>query len=136
MNQMREGEILLVDDREEDVALALRALRRHDLAGRMVVARDGVEALELLLPDSLAEAVHFLPRVIPLDLKLPRLSGVEVLRRLKQDERTRAVPVVALASSDQEAEIAICCEFGVNSYIVKPVEFEAFARAVGDPGTY
>ncbi len=129
-------EILLVDDSEADIALTLRALDQHRLANKVVVARDGVEALALLFPDPPVAPAPMLPRVILLDLKMPRLSGLEVLQRLKQDERTRAIPVVVLTSSNQEPDIAACYQLGVNSYIVKPVEFESFARAVADVGFY
>lgn len=129
-------EILLVDDSEADIALTLRALDKHRLANKVVVARDGVEALALLFPDPQVTPAQVLPRVILLDLKMPRLSGLEVLKRLKQDARTRAIPVVVLTSSNQEPDIAACYQLGVNSYIVKPVEFESFARAVADVGFY
>lgn len=131
-------EILMVDDSEADVALAMRALRKHHLANRVVVARDGAEALDLLLPDPAGgkEVDRTVPKVILLDLKLPKIDGVEVLRRLKADDRTRAIPVVVMTSSNQGPDVAACYGLGVNSYIIKPVEFEAFARAVADVGLY
>jgi two-component system response regulator len=131
-----QGPILLVDDSESDVALTLRALRKHRLANEIVVARDGVEALSLLQPDSEPPGGRLIPRLIMLDLKLPRVGGIEVLRRLKADGRTRGVPVVVLTSSNQVPDIETCYRLGANSYIVKPVEFESFARAVSEIGMY
>lgn len=130
------GPILLVDDSDSDVALTLRALRKHRIANEIVVARDGVEALELLLPEVPPPGGALVPRVIMLDLKLPRVGGIEVLRRLKADERTRTLPVVVLTSSNQTPDIGTCYALGANSYIVKPVEFESFSRAVSEIGMY
>ena len=130
------GPILLVDDSDSDVALTLRALRKHRLANEIVVARDGVEALELLQPEREPAGGRLVPRLIMLDLKLPRVGGIEVLRRLKDDERTRGIPVVVLTSSNQVPDIETCYRLGANSYIVKPVEFESFARAVSEIGMY
>ncbi len=123
-------EVLLIEDNASDVELTLRALQKRNLANRVVVARDGVEALELL------QRPAPLPKVVLLDLKLPKLNGLEVLRRLKSDERTKRIPVVVLTSSHEEPDIEESYRLGVNSYIVKPVDFESFASAVAEVGLY
>ncbi|HYT71281.1 MAG TPA: response regulator [Gemmatimonadales bacterium] len=125
-------EVLLVEDDPNDVELALRALKQHHLANRIVVARDGVEALEILFSEELGT----LPKVVVLDLNLPKVGGLEVLRRVKGDERTKRVPVVVLTSSREEPDVAESYRLGVNSYIVKPIDFESFSRAVADVGLY
>lgn len=130
MTAVTEVEILLVEDNPHDVELTLRALKRNNLANRVHVARDGAEALEFL-----RDRVP-MPKVVLLDLKLPKVSGLEVLRALKSDERTRTIPVVMLTSSREEPDIQESYRLGVNSYIVKPVDFEAFMRAVTDAGLY
>jgi two-component system, response regulator len=129
----QEVEILLVEDNPNDAELTLRALQQHRLANRVLVARDGAEAIEFLFGEGPRAGV---PKVILLDLKLPKVDGLEVLRRLKAEERTRAVPVVVLTSSREEPDIATSYRLGANSYIVKPVDFEAFVRAVADVGLY
>jgi len=126
-------EILLVEDNPDDADLTMRALTRHNLANRVLVARDGAEALEFLLGDSPKAAA---PKVILLDLKLPKVDGLEVLRRIKASDRTKAIPVVVLTSSNEEPDIATSYQLGANSYIVKPVDFEAFVRSVADVGLY
>jgi len=131
-------EILLVEDNPDDVELALHAFRKHKLTNRIVVARDGAEALEFLLGKD-SEVVgrsQDVPRVILLDLKLPKVSGLDVLRRIKQDERLGNVPVVMLTSSREEPDIAESYRLGVNSYIVKPVDFDQFTEAVRELGLY
>ncbi len=130
MTTAGEIEVLLVEDNASDVELTLRALQKRNLANRVVVARDGVEALELL------EGPTPLPKVVLLDLKLPKLNGLEVLRRLKSNERTKRIPVVVLTSSHEEPDVEESYRLGVNSYIVKPVDFESFASAVAEVGLY
>ena len=125
-----EIDILLVEDNPNDAELTLRALRKSDIGARLVIARDGAEALEYLLSSRPK------PKVVFLDLKLPKIDGIEVLRRVRADERTRSIPVVVLTSSQEERDISECYKLGVNSYVVKPVEFDRFYRAVGDLGTY
>src|SRR2546426_127899 len=127
-----EVEILLVEDNPSDVELTLRALKARNLANQVFIARDGAEALEFFFGEQGHPLRDFgvTPRVILLDLKLPKVDGLEVLRRLKGDERTRALPVVVLTSSKEEPDITAAYRLGANSYIVKPVDFEAFARAV------
>ena len=128
-------EILLVEDNPADIELTLRALKKNNLTNRVHVARDGEEALEFLFGSEAHEPAA-LPRVVLLDLKLPKVDGIEVLTRIKQDPRTRKLPVVVLSSSREEPDIERCYELGVNSYIVKPVEFESFVPAVAQAGLY
>jgi len=133
-----EVEILLVEDNPDDAELTLRALRKHHLANRVFHVEDGAEALDFIFAGGAysARVVENGPKVIFLDLKLPKVDGLEVLRRLKADERTRTFPVVVLTSSKEERDIVESYELGVNSYIVKPVEFESFVKAVSDLGLY
>ena len=125
-----EIDILLVEDNPNDAELTLRALRKSDVEARLAIARDGAEALEYLFSSRPK------PKVVFLDLKLPKIDGIEVLRRVRADERTHSIPVVVLTSSQEERDISECYKLGVNSYVVKPVEFDKFYRAVGDLGTY
>jgi len=125
-------EILIVEDTPQDLELTLRALTRANLANKIHVARDGAEALDCLL----GEGARLSPRLIMLDLKLPKVDGLEVLRRLKSEERTRTIPIVVLTSSDQHNDVRAAYALGVNSYIVKPVNFERFAQSVRDLGCY
>ena len=125
-------EILLVEDSPADIELAVRALQKHNLANRLHIARDGAEALEFLFGDG----GHQVPKMVLLDLKLPRVDGLEVLRRIKNDPVTRRIPVVVMTSSREERDIVESYELGVNSYIVKPVDFEQFVRAVAELGLY
>ena len=133
-----EVEILLVEDNPNDAELTLRALRKHHLANKVLHVKDGAEALEFLFANGAYDQrkVENTPRVILLDLKLPKVSGLEVLRKVKSDERTRVIPVVVLTSSREDRDLEECYALGVNSYIVKPVEFENFVRAVSDMGFY
>lgn len=132
------AEILLVEDNAADEELTLRALRQNRLANRVHVARDGAEALDFLF----ARGTHAgrdrgqMPKVVLLDLKLPKVDGIEVLARIKSDETAKTIPVVMLTSSREGPDIQRCYALGVNSYIVKPVEFEAFVKAVADAGLY
>lgn len=131
-------EILLVEGNPSDVELALHALRKHKLANRIEVMRDGAEALDFIFctgayaDRSMEEG----PKVILLDLKLPKVDGLEVLRRVKSDPRTRAIPVVVLTSSREERDIVESYQLGVNSYIAKPVDFVQFTEAVRQLGLY
>lgn len=138
MSVAPEVEILLVEDNPNDVELTLRAFRARNLANQVFVARDGAEALDFFFSDNAhpLRDIGVMPRVILLDLKLPKVDGLEVLRRLRADERTRSLPVVVLTSSNEEPDIAAAYRLGANSYIVKPVDFEAFARAVSEVGLY
>jgi two-component system response regulator len=138
MNEPNTLEILLIEDSPEDLELTMRALRQANLSNRIHVCRDGAEALDFIFGEG-AQAgrrVEDTPRVIFLDLKLPKVDGLEVLQRLKSDPRTQAVPVVVLTSSREQADIVESYRLGVNSYIVKPVGFENFAAAVQKLGLY
>ena len=132
------AEILLVEDNPNDVKLTLNAFKTANLANSVHVARDGVEALEFLFgaASNLDEELLERPKLILLDLKLPRLDGHEVLKRIKGDPRTSAIPVVILTSSAEERDVMRTYEVGANSYIVKPVDFEQFTEAVRDIGKY
>ena len=138
MTHSNGAEILLVEDNSRDGELAMRALQKRNLANHLVWLKDGAEALEFIFGPaaSASQAIAHAPKVILLDLKLPKVDGLEVLRRLKGDERTRHIPVVVLTSSREEQDIVESYRFGVNSYIVKPVEFENFSEAVAQMGMY
>ena len=128
-----EKEILLVEDNPDDVELTLRALKSSNIANHVTVARDGVEALDdLLTPGKLP----LMPELVLLDLKLPRLDGLEVLRRMRADERTKLLPVVILTSSTEEEDMVKSYSLGANSYVRKPVSFGDFAEAVRQLGLY
>ena len=131
-------EILLVEDNPQDLELALRALKKANVSSHIQVARDGVEALEFVFCEGAyaSRKIEQVPRVILLDLKLPKLDGLEVLKRLKSDPRTRVIPVVILTSSKEQRDVVESYHLGVNSYIVKPVDFEGFSKAVGNLGFY
>ena len=131
-------EILLVEDNPCDVELTLRALRTHNLTNKIYVVRDGQEALDYLFASGSYENrnMQHIPKVILLDLKLPKVDGLEVLRHIKSDERTKRIPVVILTSSREEKDVVESYKFGVNSYIVKPVEFDKFLESVGKLGFY
>jgi len=128
-------EILLVEDNPHDVELALHAFRNSKVANRVHVARDGAEALDFLFAAD-ANNLSNRPKVILLDLKLPKIDGLEVLRRLKANSDTRAIPVVVLTSSREERDVVESYQLGVNSYIVKPVDFDQFADATRQIGLY
>lgn len=131
-------EILLVEDNPRDVDLTLRAMKKHHLANRVHVARDGQEALDFLFGEGeySDRDMNHRPKLMLLDLKLPKVDGLEVLRRVKSDERTRAIPVVVLTSSQEEKDMIESYRLGVNSYIQKPVDFEKFLECVQHMGLY
>ncbi len=130
-------EILLVEDNPNDVKLTLYAFKRANLANKVEVVRDGAEALARLFPVNPApDHADALPRLILLDLKLPKVDGLEVLRRVKADAQTRMIPVVVLTTSREERDIVESYRLGVNSYIVKPVDFEQFIEATRTLGLY
>jgi two-component system response regulator len=133
-----EIEILLVEDNQDDLDMALRALRKANLANHIQVARDGAEALDFIFGEGAhaGRKVENTPKVILLDLKLPKIDGMEVLRRVKNDPRTKIIPVVVLTSSKEQKDVVESYHLGVNSYIVKPVNFESFAAAVAELGMY
>lgn len=131
-------EILLVEDNPSDLALTQRALKKARLANNLHVCRDGEEALNFLFGEGVHQGrgVGRFPRVVLLDLKLPKIDGLEVLRRLKADARTKSIPVVMLTSSREQRDVIESYNLGVNSYIVKPVNFEGFSAAVEQLGLY
>jgi two-component system, response regulator len=138
MNAPTKIDLLLVEDNPEDLELALRALRKADLAQRVHVCRDGAEAVEYIFCQGpyAKRQITDTPKVILLDLKLPKIDGIEVLRRIRGDPRTETIPVVALTSSKEQRDVVETYRLGVNSYIVKPVNFDSFAEAVRELGFY
>lgn len=135
---MKERAILLVEDNPDDELLMLRALAKNDVAGEVVVARDGVEALDYLFSSDrhAGRPDDAMPRLILLDLKLPRLNGFEVLQRVRADERTRLLPVVILTSSRERRDVLEGYGLGANSYVRKPVDFEQFLKVVAQLKLY
>lgn len=138
MNGTNIVEILIVEDNPQDLDLALRALRKANLTNRVHVARDGAEALQFILCEGphAERKMENGPKVILLDLKLPKIDGLEVLQRIKADSRTKSIPVVVLTSSKEQSDVVDSYNLGVNSYIVKPVNFEQFSEAVQKLGMY
>ncbi len=130
--------LLLVEDNPDDLALTLRALGKANFSSQVLVARDGLEAVELLFGEGVHSGRNIAEelKVILLDLKLPKLDGLEVLRRIKGDPRTKLIPVVVLTSSKEQRDIVESYQLGVNSYIVKPVTFERFSETVRHLGCY
>jgi len=131
-------EILLVEDNKNDVELTLRAFNQHNLTNNVKVIMDGAEALEFIFAAGKYDArkIEDTPNIILLDLKLPKVNGLDILKKIKSDERTKKIPVVVLTSSKEEKDIKECYKLGVNSYIVKPVDFNAFVKSVADLGLY
>jgi CheY-like chemotaxis protein len=131
-------EILLVEDNPQDLELTRRALRKGNLTNNIHVARDGAEALEFLFCEGAhaGRKIEDGPKLILLDLKLPKVDGLEVLKRVKSNPLTKTIPVVVLTSSKEQNDVIESYQLGVNSYIVKPVNFERFAEAVRDVGMY
>ncbi len=131
-------DILLVEDNPTDAELTLRALKKHNLANNVSLVKDGAEALEFIFATGTYShrSINCQPKVIVLDLRLPKVDGLEVLRMIRSDERTRLIPVVVLTSSREEKDIVESYKLGVNSYITKPVEFEGFIKAVSEVGLY
>ena len=135
---MKEKIILLVEDNPDDEALTLRALKKNNVANEVIVARDGVEALDYLFGKGAYEGrdTTIQPQLILLDLKLPKVGGLEVLQQLRDDNKTKYIPVVVLTSSKEQRDIVACYDYGANSYIRKPVDFEQFLSAVKQLGMY
>lgn len=129
-------EVLLVEDNASDVELVLHSLRKNNFANRIRVARDGAEALDIMLGTGGDVLPADTPKLILLDLKLPKVDGLEVLSRLKADPRTRSIPVVVLTSSREDRDLNSCYKLGANSYIVKPVDFIRFTEAMRQLGLY
>jgi two-component system response regulator len=138
MNPVEAVDILLVEDNPRDAELTIRALKKHNLANLLFTVEDGAEALDFIFGRGkyAARDGGQQPKVILLDLKLPKVSGLEVLRALKQDEKTRSIPVVVVTSSREDPDIKTAYGLGANSYVVKPVDFDAFVEAVSSLGLY
>jgi two-component system response regulator len=135
---MAQRTILLVEDNPDDEALTLRALRKNNISNGVVVAHDGVEALDYLFGTGIhaGRDLTDLPQVVLLDLKLPRIDGLEVLKRVRADERTQLLPIVVLTSSKEEQDVINGYKFGCNSYVRKPVNFDEFVEAARQLGLY
>ncbi len=131
-------EILLVEDNPNDAELTIRALKKNNLINKIIHLKDGAEALDFIYCEGAYQGQQrsVKPRVILLDLKMPKVNGIEVLRRLKSDPSTKQIPVVVLTSSNEDPDVATCYGLGVNSYIVKPVGFDNFTQAVAQLGFY
>jgi two-component system response regulator len=131
-------EILLVEDNPHDAEMTIRALKRVNLANRLIHVKDGAEALDFIFAKGgfAGREVENKPRVILLDIKMPKIDGIEVLRQIKSNETTKTIPVVIMTSSKEEQDIITSYNLGVNSYVVKPVDFESFAKAVSELGCY
>jgi two-component system response regulator len=135
-NAFQEVEVLLVEDTATDAELCIRTLKKQNLGNEIVWVKDGAEALDYLFDKSPAAKRRGMPKLILLDLHLPKVQGLEVLRSIKQDSRTRLVPVVVLTSSKDDHDIVESYNLGVNSYISKPVEFSAFVKTISQLGLY
>jgi two-component system response regulator len=131
---MNNKPILLVDDNPDDVTFTLRAFKRNNITNEIVVAVDGEQALQMLLPEDAAQPFH--PALVLLDLKLPKVGGLEVLRRIRADPRTQSLPIVVLTTSSEDADIASSYQLGANSFVRKPVVFSEFLSAANILGVY
>jgi two-component system, response regulator len=138
MEDFKAVQILIVEDNPRDAEFAVRALRKNNLANDVVIVRDGDEALDFFFCRGKYSQRNFShpPKVVLLDLKLPKVSGLEVLRIVKEDTRTRNIPIVIVSSSREEPDIKEAYDLGVNSYVVKPVNFDDFVKAVSSLGLY
>lgn len=138
MEDLNAVEILIVEDNPQDAELTLRAIRKNNLANKFYVAEDGEEALDFIFCKGKYTTRDFSnpPKVVFLDLKLPKISGLEVLQQIKTDPRTKSLPVVMITSSREDPDIRKAYELGVNSYVVKPVNFEDFLNAMSQTGLY
>lgn len=133
---MSAGKILLVEDNPDDVMLTMRALESHNITNEVIVAEDGAQALDYLFGADDRPPLDELPAVVLLDLKLPKVNGLEVLERIRADQRTRLLPVVVLTSSDEEPDVVKSYSLGANSYVRKPVDFVEFTQAAKQLGLY
>lgn len=138
MNDQNVIEILLVEDNERDAELTMRALKKHNFSNNLIHVKDGAEALDFLFGRGKYEGRNIAkrPRVVLLDLKLPKVNGLEVLRAIKEDEHLRNLPVVVVTSSAEDPDMKTAYELGANSYVVKPVEFDSFVSAMSQVGFY
>jgi two-component system response regulator len=135
---LNEVEVVLVEDNPNDAELAIRALKEYNFANKLMWLKDGVEALDFIFAQGqyTDRSVEEVPKVILLDLKLPRVDGLEVLEKIKSDTRTKSIPVVVLTSSSEERDIIASYNLGVNSYVIKPVDFDKFVDAAKEIGLY
>jgi two-component system response regulator len=131
-------DILIVEDNPNDAELAILALKGENLANNLIWLKDGVQALDFIFAEGeyIGRDIEKRPKIILLDLKMPRVGGIEVLRRIRADERTKSIPVVVMTSSKEEKDIIATYDLGVNSYIVKPVDFDQFNKSIRDMGFY
>ncbi len=131
-------DVLLVEDNNDDAELTIRELKKYHLANNLHHAKDGEEALKFIFDNKDADGNYLvkMPKLILLDIKMPKLNGIELLEKLKQDDRTKLIPVVILTSSNEDPDIKKCYELGANSYIVKPVHFSGFAESIKNIGLY
>lgn len=138
MNQQNVVDILLVEDNPQDVELTIRALKKHNITNRLIVLEDGAEALDFVFCRGkyTQREITNHPKVILLDVKLPKVSGLEILKAIKGDVRTRTIPIVMVTSSKQDPDIKTAYEFGANSYVVKPLDFNVFVEAMSHLGLY
>ncbi len=138
MDPVESIDILLVEDNPQDVELTIRALKKRNLANRVYVVGDGAEALDFIFSRGkyIKREASLHPRVVLLDVKLPKLNGLEVLRMIKEDEEMRKIPVVMVTSSREDPDIRTAYQLGANSYVVKPVDFDAFMEAMSNLGFY
>lgn len=134
----REVQVLLVEDNASDAEMTINALKRNNLVNKLLHVKDGAEALDFLFAEGKYSdrKIEDKPKVILLDLKMPKVSGIEVLQRIRADERTKTIPVVVLTSSKEDPDIKKSYDLGANSYVVKPVEFDEFQRAISNLGLY
>lgn len=133
---MNKGKILLVEDNRDDVDLTLRAFKAHNISNEVLVANDGAQALEILFGTEGTPPAEALPAIVLLDLNLPKVNGLEVLQRIRSEERTRFLPVVILTSSNEERDLVEGYKLGANSYVRKPVDFAEFTHAAKQLGLY
>lgn len=138
MDDYSATEILLVEDNPNDVELTLRAFKKRNLANKVYTVGDGAEALEYIFSTGRYSDrnINIPPKVILLDLKLPKVNGIEVLKKIKSDERTKAIPVVVMTSSREDVDLKECYKLGTNSYIQKPVDFDQFVEVLSEAGFY
>lgn len=133
-----DSDILLVEDNDSDAEMTIRALKKHNLANRLLHLKDGAQAMDFLFAEGgySGRRVENTPKIILLDLKMPKINGKEVLKRIKSDPRTKKIPVVVLTSSKEDPDIEQCYELGANGYVVKPVEFDLFHKVVSELGLF
>ena len=134
----KEVEILLVEDNASDAEMTIHALKKNNLANKLLHVKDGAAALDFIFAEGeySYRQIENMPKVILLDLKMPKVNGIEVLEKIRADERTKRIPVVVLTSSKEDPDIKKCYDLGVNSYVVKPVAFDEFQKAISDLGLY